>query len=88
MAGFTFGLIGVFYGLLLAFVIVAAWERFDCADEKVQREAISLASLYRLVIRLSSTAADSLRQDVRRYTEQPINVECPKMATNFQNKTF
>jgi hypothetical protein len=29
VAGFTFGVIGAFYGLLLAFVIVAAWERFD-----------------------------------------------------------
>ena len=25
VAGFTFGVLGAFYGLLLAFVIVAAW---------------------------------------------------------------
>ena len=33
VAGFTFGVIGAFYGLLLAFVIVAAWQRFDRADD-------------------------------------------------------
>lgn len=48
VAGFTFGVIGACYGLLLAFVIVAAWERFDRADEKVQGEAMALSSLYRL----------------------------------------
>ena len=32
VAGFTFGVLGAFYGLLLAFVIVAAWERFDRAS--------------------------------------------------------
>src|SRR5271154_1716845 len=48
VAGFTFGVIGAFYGLLLAFVIVAAWERFDRADEMVQGESIGLTSLYRL----------------------------------------
>ena len=48
VAGFTFGVVGAFYGLLLAFVIVAAWERFDRANEQVQSEATALISLYRL----------------------------------------
>lgn len=48
VAGFTFGVIGAFYGLLLAFVIVAAWERFDRAGDEVQSEAVALTSLYRL----------------------------------------
>src|ERR1700746_4180724 len=48
VAGFTFGVIGAFYGLLLAFVIVAAWERFDRAEAEVHDEAVSLMSLYRL----------------------------------------
>src|SRR6201981_3313243 len=48
VAGFTFGVIGAFYGLLLAFVIVAAWERFDRAEAEVQDEGVALVSLYRL----------------------------------------
>src|SRR5215831_15342089 len=48
VAGFTFGVIGAFYGLLLAFVIVAAWERFDRTDAEVQTEGVALTSLYRL----------------------------------------
>ena len=48
VAGFTFGVLGAFYGLLLAFVIVAAWERFDRANANVQEEGVALISLYRL----------------------------------------
>src|SRR5271170_2219700 len=64
VAGFTFGVIGAFYGLLLAFVIVAAWERFDRADALVQNEAMGLASLYRL--------STGLPQPVRRNLEHSI----------------
>ena len=35
VAGVTFGVLGAFYGLVLAFVIVAAWERFNDANDGV-----------------------------------------------------
>jgi len=81
VAGFTFGVIGAFYGLLLAFVIVAAWERFDRADEKVQGEAMGLASLYRLSKGLPQPLQHNLQQAIRDYTEHAINVEWPKMMS-------
>jgi Protein of unknown function (DUF4239) len=80
VAGFTFGVIGAFYGLLLAFVIVAAWERFDRADEKVQGEAMALASLYRLSKGFPQPLEHDLQQAIREYTEHAINVEWPAMA--------
>ena len=80
VAGFTFGVIGAFYGLLLAFVIVAAWERFDRADEKVQGEAMALASLYRLSKGFPQPLEHNLQQAIRDYTEHAINVEWPAMA--------
>ena len=80
VAGFTFGVIGAFYGLLLAFVIVAAWERFDRADEKVQGEAMALASLYRLSKGFPQPLEHNLQQAIREYTEHAINVEWPAMA--------
>src|ERR1700719_4857448 len=57
VAGFTFGVIGAFYGLLLAFVIVAAWERFDRANANVEQEGVALISLYRLSKGFSAPAA-------------------------------
>src|ERR1700730_12252064 len=79
VAGFTFGVIGAFYGLLLAFVIVAAWERFDRADEKVQGEAMALASLYRLSKAFPQPLQHNLQRAIRDYADHAINVEWPAM---------
>jgi hypothetical protein len=81
VAGFTFGVIGAFYGLLLAFVIVAAWERFDRADEKVQAEATALASLYRLSKGFPQPLEHNLEQAIRAYVQRATQVEWPKMRT-------
>jgi Protein of unknown function (DUF4239) len=86
VAGFTFGVIGAFYGLLLAFVIVAAWERFDRADEKVQGEATALASLYRLSKGFPQPLQHDLQQAIRDYTTHAINVEWPEMARYVHGK--
>ena len=69
VAGFTFGVIGAFYGLLLAFVIVAAWERFDHTDALVQNKAMSLASLYRLSKGYPEPLQHELQQAIRHYTD-------------------
>jgi hypothetical protein len=39
VAGFTFGVIGAFYGVVLAFVIVAVRERFERANDQVTAES-------------------------------------------------
>src|SRR6201997_3460000 len=80
VAGFTFGVIGAFYGLLLAFVIVAAWERFDPADAEVQGEGVALASLYRLAKGFAEPVATNMEKAIRTYTHKLINVEWPDMA--------
>jgi hypothetical protein len=86
VAGFTFGVIGAFYGHLLAFVIVAAWERFDRADEMVQGESIGLTSLYRLSKSFPQPVQHNLQQAIRDYTNHAINVEWPQMAANYYGK--
>jgi uncharacterized protein DUF4239 len=80
VAGFTFGVVGAFYGLLLAFVIVAAWERFDRANESVQEEGVALISLYRLSKGYSAPAASDLQHAIRAYTHRLVDVEWPDMA--------
>lgn len=84
VAGFTFGVIGAFYGLLLAFVIVAAWQRFDRADEKVQDEAMALTSLYRLSKGFPEPISHGLQKAIRRYADHAINFEWPEMASQIR----
>lgn len=47
VAGILFGSIGVLYGALLAFVVFAAWERFDTAQHFVVEEASAVVTSYR-----------------------------------------
>src|ERR1700737_1279791 len=75
VAGFTFGVIGAFYGLLLAFVIVAAWARLLRADEKVQAEAAARASLYRLSKGFPPPLQHNLQQAIRAYVQRATQVE-------------
>src|SRR5689334_9367476 len=82
VAGFTFGVIGAFYGLLLAFVIVAAWERFDRAQAEVHAEAVSLISLYRLSKGLPVPVASEMQGAIRTYTRKLIDKDWPEMANN------
>jgi len=84
VAGFTFGVLGAFYGLLLAFVIVAAWERFDRASANVQEEGVALLSLYRLSKGFPAPAAGEMQHAIRAYTHRLIDVEWPAMEkSNF-----
>jgi hypothetical protein len=88
VAGFTFGVIGAFYGLLLAFVIVAAWQRFDRADEKVQDEAMALTSLYRLSKEFPEPISRELQKAIRGYVEHAINLEWPLMRSQVSGETI
>jgi Protein of unknown function (DUF4239) len=82
VAGFTFGVLGAFYGLLLAFVIVAVWQRYEEADERVQSEAMALTSLYRLSKGFEAPAAAQMQHALRVYTRNIIDVEWPAMLSN------
>jgi hypothetical protein len=82
VAGFTFGVLGAFYGLLLAFVIVAVWQRYEQADALVQTEAMSLTSLYRLSKGFAEPAATEMQQALRTYTHNVIDIQWPAMANN------
>ena len=46
VAGFIFAVVGVLYGVLLAFVVIAVWENVDKAKEHTFAEADALAGVY------------------------------------------
>jgi Protein of unknown function (DUF4239) len=82
VAGFTFGVLGAFYGLFLAFVIVAAWERYERADDALQHEALALTALYRLAGDYRDPTRGVLQHAIRDYTRSIIERDWPEMANN------
>lgn len=47
VAGFLYAVIGVTYGVLLAFVVLAVWQKYAAADQAVTTEAADLVAVFR-----------------------------------------
>ncbi|HUO06679.1 MAG TPA: DUF4239 domain-containing protein [Candidatus Binataceae bacterium] len=82
VAGWTFGVVGAFYGVVLAFVIVAAWQRYETATEKAQSEALALADLYNISKGFSDPMRGKMQDAIREYATVVVNNEWQAMADN------
>jgi Protein of unknown function (DUF4239) len=82
VAGFVFSVIGVIYAVVLGFVVVIVWEKFDATNDQVQVEAAAASDLYRTVGGLDPAFRDEVRAQLRDYAHHEIDVEWPLMAQN------
>lgn len=80
VAGFTFGVIGAFYGVILAFVIVAVWQRFERANDQVQAESLAVSNLYNLSEGFGEPLRGQMRNALRAYTSNVLTSEWKQMA--------
>jgi len=80
LVGFTYGVYGLIYGVLLAFVIVITWERFAETEKLVMHETALLSELWRD----SLVARPFIREDVQKnlvaYATSVVEDEWPSMA--------
>jgi hypothetical protein len=76
-AGFILAVIGVVYAVLLAFVAIGTWERFNQAEARSYEEAEALATVYRDAE--SFPNPEPLRAMLRAYAHSVIDVEWPRM---------
>jgi len=80
VAGFKFAVIGVFYAVLLAFVVVAVWENYRDTETAVRNEAKALVDLHQASYALPEEVGDAMRKRLISYTEQVRDLEWPAMA--------
>jgi len=80
VVGFIIAVVGVIYAVLLAFVVIVAWETFDRAEEVVGQEASALRSIRRDSVGLPPETRAPLQDLVREYATGVIEVEWPAMA--------
>jgi cytochrome b subunit of formate dehydrogenase len=80
VAGFIYAVLGIAYAVLLAFLVIAVWERFEAARDAAEHEGNELAEIYWL----ADTFPDSKRQEVQdlahSYAQVVIDEEWPMMA--------
>lgn len=74
-----FELITVLYAIVLAFVLVTAWENRNEAGHVTYQEAGELVDVYWTAATLPDDERDDVRAAVREYTEQVIDKEWPAM---------
>jgi hypothetical protein len=77
LTGFIFAVVGVIYAVVLGFVVIGVWERFEAAEDRTFDEASSLTIVYHDASAFTNGA--QLRSDLREYVETVINVGWPAL---------
>ena len=85
VAAACFAVIGGLYGIVLAFVLVSSWQRFEEARERAEVEANALADLYRHASALPAPVDEQLRGLVLTYAHGVIDEEWTAMSDNRQS---
>src|SRR6185436_18609379 len=80
VAGFKFAVVGVFYAVLLAFVVIAVWEEYRDTEAAVRNEAKAAVDLHRLTYALPAEGGANIRQRLITYTDHVRKFEWPTMA--------
>jgi hypothetical protein len=80
VAGYLFSAVGVLYAVVLGFVVVVVWQKYDVSVSNVENEVNAVADLYHDVDGVSDPARSEIRSDLRRYVLLVRNVEWPEMA--------
>jgi hypothetical protein len=80
VAGFKFAVVGLFYGVLLAFVVIAVWDEYRNTETAVRNEAKALVDLHRVTVALPLEAGIKIRHLLFTYTDHVRKYEWPTMA--------
>lgn len=87
VVGIYFGAITVFYGITLGLLMIGVWATFSETEEKVDREAGTLAALYRDVSSYPEPTRGHLQDDLRKYTRDVIDVAWSEQQKGVVPKT-
>lgn len=80
VAGFKFATIGVLYAVLLAFVVIITWERFNEAERALTTEAGAAIALFRLSTGVDEATGTKLRDQTVAYLRSVLEEDWPAMA--------
>jgi hypothetical protein len=81
VAGFLFSAVGVIYAVVLGFIVVVVWEKYDATVANVENEVASVSDLYRTSSGLGEPVRTQVRNELKTYTEDIIHVEWPLMSS-------
>jgi hypothetical protein len=85
VAGFFIAVLGVVYGVLLAFAVILVWEQFEDARTVAEQEANEVGDIYHLAIGLSDPARSQIQEAALAYANAVIHQEWPLMASRAES---
>jgi len=80
VAGVLIAIVGGLYGVLLAFVVAIAWQKFEDASALADQEAVLVLSMYRDALFFPAHTAD-LRNEIEAYARSVVDHEWEAMST-------
>jgi uncharacterized protein DUF4239 len=81
VAGFIYAVLGIMYAILLAYVTIIVWERFDTANSTVEAEATSAYNIFHEVDEFPDPYRSNVEGMVKAYVESAIDEEWPLLAS-------
>ena len=81
VAGFFIAVLGVVYGVILAFAVILVWEQLEEARTNAEQEANHVGDVYHLASGLSDPARSQIQQAALDYAEVVIQEEWPLMVS-------
>lgn len=82
VAGFLFSAVGVLYAVVLGFVVVVVWQKYDGSVTNVESEVDAVGNLYHVVDAYPEPTRSQIRAALREYAAIVVNVEWPAMEGN------
>ena len=79
-AGFTYGILGLIYGIYLAFTVVVVWQQYEDAEDQVMQEVAALGALWHEVEAFDGPVRTKMRRDLIAYARFVLDDEWPRMA--------
>jgi Na+/proline symporter len=80
VAAIIFNAFGLFYGVLVAFVVFVTWNGYDDATKNLQLEASEALDIFHSAAAFPDPAKKIIQQGVRDYLAGVYNDEIPKMS--------
>jgi hypothetical protein len=82
VAGYVYAVIGVIYAVILAQVVIAAWQEYQDARAVAEDEANAVLNLARLAQVWSDDDRERVEDALSAYAQHVVDVEWPDMAQN------
>src|SRR6266852_7851056 len=80
VAAIIFNAFGLFYGVMVAFVVFATWNGYDEATKNLQMEASEALDIFHSAESFPDPANKIIQQGLRDYVASVYNDEVPRMS--------